>query len=56
MTEGGSGLPRSVPVFPLPDHVFLPGVPVPYRIFEPRYRALVRDLLKLRSACSPSRA
>lgn len=47
MTEGGSGLPRSVPVFPLPDHVFLPGVPVPYRIFEPRYRALVRDLLKL---------
>jgi hypothetical protein len=47
MTEGAGGLPRSVPVFPLPDHVFLPGVPVPYRIFEPRYRALVRDLLKL---------
>jgi hypothetical protein len=47
MTEGASGLPPSVPVFPLPDHVLLPGVPVPYRIFEPRYRALVRDLLKL---------
>src|SRR5512139_2245554 len=47
MTEGAGELPRSVPLFPLPDHVFLPGVPAPYRIFEPRYRALVRDLLKL---------
>lgn len=47
MTDGASGLPPSVPVFPLPDHVFLPGLPVPYRIFEPRYRALARDLLKL---------
>jgi hypothetical protein len=28
----------------LPDHVLLPGVPVPFRIFEPRYRLLVADL------------
>lgn len=47
MSSGPAGLPARVALFPLPDHVFLPGVPVPYRIFEPRYRALVRDLLKL---------
>lgn len=46
MTGGAPALPERVPLFPLPDHVFLPGVPAPYRIFEPRYRALVRDLLK----------
>lgn len=38
-------LPDLVPVFPLPDHVLLIGVPMPYRIFEPRYRELVDDLL-----------
>jgi len=47
MTTGSPGLPERVALFPLPDHVFLPGVPAPYRLFEPRYRALVRDLLKL---------
>ncbi len=35
----------AVPLFPLPGHVLLPGLPVPFNIFEPRYRALVRDLL-----------
>lgn len=35
----------AVPLFPLPGHVLLPGLPVPFHIFEPRYRALVRDLL-----------
>jgi hypothetical protein len=39
--------PDVVRLFPLPDHVFLPGFPSPYRIFEPRYRALVEDLMKL---------
>jgi Lon protease-like protein len=34
-------------LFPLPDHVLLPGLPVPYRVFEPRYRAMVEDLLEL---------
>lgn len=36
--------PDVLPLFPLPDHVLLPGVPVPFRIFEPRYRRLVADL------------
>jgi Lon protease-like protein len=38
-------LPQFVPIFPLPDHVLLVGLPTPYRVFEPRYRALVDDLL-----------
>ena len=38
-------LPNEVPIFPLPDHVFLPSVQAPYRVFEPRYRALVEWLL-----------
>lgn len=38
--------PRVVPLFPLPDHVLMPGVQVPYRVFEPRYRDLVTDLLE----------
>ncbi len=40
-------VPDAVPVFPLPDHVFLPASPTPYRVFEPRYRELVRFLLAL---------
>jgi len=35
----------AVPLFPLPGHVLLPGLPVPFHVFEPRYRALVRDLM-----------
>lgn len=38
--------PDEIPLFPLPDHVLLPGVPVPYRVFEPRYTRLVQDLLE----------
>ena len=38
-------LPALVPLFPLPDHALLIGVPASYRVFEPRYRALVDDLL-----------
>jgi Lon protease-like protein len=37
-------LPMQLPLFPLPDHVLLPEMPTLYRIFEPRYRALVQDL------------
>jgi len=33
-------------VFPLPRVVFFPGTPLPLHIFEPRYRALMRDCLK----------
>ena len=40
-----SELPDLVPLFPLPEHVLLPGFANPYRVFEPRYRALVGDLL-----------
>ena len=32
-------------MFPLPDVVLFPGVPLPLRVFEPRYRALVKDAL-----------
>lgn len=32
-----------VPVFPLPGTVFFPGTLLPLNVFEPRYRAMVRD-------------
>jgi Lon protease-like protein len=38
-------LPAELPLFPLPDHVLLPGLPTPYRVFEERYLLLVNDLL-----------
>lgn len=40
-------LPEVVPIFPIPDHVFLPGAASPYHVFEPRYREMVRDLIGL---------
>lgn len=36
-------LPDVIPVFPLPNVVFFPRMPLPLHIFEPRYRAMVRD-------------
>jgi len=36
-------LPREIPLFPLPNAVLFPGVPLPLHIFEPRYREMVRD-------------
>ena len=38
-------LPDRLPLFPLPNHVLLPGIVVPFRIFEPRYLTLFSDLL-----------
>ena len=35
----------AMPVFPLTDAVLFPGTFLPLHIFEPRYRALVRDCL-----------
>jgi Lon protease-like protein len=34
-----------VPLFPLPNVVLFPDVPLPLHVFEPRYRALVKDAL-----------
>jgi Lon protease-like protein len=35
----------SLPIFPLPNCVLLPGGLLPLHVFEPRYRALTRDCL-----------
>jgi Lon protease-like protein len=34
-----------LPVFPLPRAQLFPGVPLPLHVFEPRYRAMMRDVL-----------
>jgi hypothetical protein len=39
-------LPSVVPLFPLPNVVLFPGVPLPLHIFEPRYHTMVADALK----------
>jgi hypothetical protein len=36
-------LPEVIPIFPLPNVVFFPAMPLPLHIFEPRYRDMVRD-------------
>ncbi len=38
-------LPRTVPVFPLPGALLLPGGQLPLNIFEPRYLAMTLDAL-----------
>lgn len=38
-------LPSFIPIFPLPNVVLFPEVPLPLHIFEPRYCAMVRDAL-----------
>jgi len=43
----GAELPDLIPLFPLPDVVFFPGVLLPLHIFEPRYRAMAQDLSRL---------
>lgn len=40
-----TGRERSLPVFPLPGTVLFPRTVVALHVFEPRYRALVRDAL-----------
>ena len=39
-------LPRLIPLFPLPDVVLFPKVPLPLHVFEPRYRKLTTDVLE----------
>jgi Lon protease-like protein len=36
-------LPDIIPLFPLPNVVFFPRMPLPLHVFEPRYRRMVRD-------------
>jgi ATP-dependent Lon protease len=36
---------KALPVFPLPKTVLFPGAVLPLHIFEPRYRAMIRDCL-----------
>ena len=38
-------LPPLIPLFPLPDVVLFPRMPLPLHIFEPRYRQMVADVL-----------
>ena len=47
MTERPSLL---LPLFPLPDTVLFPGMPLPLHIFEPRYRKMVEDALDTHSS------
>jgi len=39
-------LPRTIPVFPLPEALLLPRARLPLHIFEPRYLAMLEDVLK----------
>jgi Lon protease-like protein len=39
-------LPEIIPLFPLPNVVLFPGMPLPLHVFEPRYRAMTRDALR----------
>jgi uncharacterized protein len=38
-------LPAVIPLFPLPDVVLFPRMPLPLHVFEPRYRKMVADVL-----------
>lgn len=40
-----TALPSVIPLFPLPNAVLFPRVPLPLHIFEPRYRKMVADAL-----------
>jgi len=39
-------LPEVIPLFPLPSVVLFPRMPLPLHVFEPRYRAMVRDAVR----------
>jgi Lon protease-like protein len=45
-TETFEALPRTLPIFPLPGVLLLPGGELPLNIFEPRYLAMTRDAMK----------
>jgi len=41
-----STFPRRIPLFPLPDVVLFPKMPLPLHVYEPRYQKMVRDVLE----------
>jgi uncharacterized protein len=41
-----SGLPATIPIFPLPAATLFPNASHAFRIFEPRYRAMIADALE----------
>lgn len=41
-----AGALGALPLFPLPNAVLFPGAFLPLHVFEPRYRAMVRDVLQ----------
>jgi Lon protease-like protein len=43
---GPQDLPEVIPVFPLPRALLLPRVELPLNIFEPRYLAMIDDVLR----------
>jgi uncharacterized protein len=45
-TAPGSAVLDTLPIFPLPNAVLLPGVVLPLNVFEPRYLALVDHALE----------
>jgi ATP-dependent Lon protease len=44
-TKGLAEALEALPLFPLPQVALFPGATLPLHVFEPRYRALVRDAL-----------
>ena len=38
-------VPRMIPLFPLPNAVLFPQMPLPLHVFEPRYRKMVLDVM-----------
>ena len=42
-------IPQDIPLFPVPEHVLLPGFPQPYPVFESRYMVLLGELGRLRA-------
>jgi ATP-dependent Lon protease len=43
---------EALPLFPLPQTVLFPGALLPLHVFEPRYRAMVKDILETHRALS----
>lgn len=40
-----AAVPKTIPIFPLPDVSLLPNATEPFHIFEPRYRDMIADAL-----------